>query len=168
MFPGAWVFPGGMVDSEDFASASRAPSEAQQFTLQTARIAGVRESREETGLDFEPDSLVHFSSWIPPDEVRKIRQTWFFLAQASEQEVVINNSEIGTFRWIRPSEALRESTSGNLRLEPPTRVTLSQLAKSPSVKAAMEKATKRNAEVYRSFRVVPDDPKAGLSWGIRT
>src|SRR3954454_1865822 len=65
---GAWVFPGGAVDAgEDH------------------RVAGVREVQEEAGVVLaEPESLVEFSRWITPRQVKTRFDTRFYLAPAPD------------------------------------------------------------------------------------
>src|SRR5438270_8717011 len=56
---GAWVFPGGAVD--------RGEGEGQP----ALRAAAIREVREEAGIELDdPDSLVPFSRWITPAQVK--------------------------------------------------------------------------------------------------
>src|SRR3954469_10840834 len=51
---GAWVFPGGAVDPDE-----------------DHRVAGVREVEEEAGVVIpSPESLVEFSRWITPAQVK--------------------------------------------------------------------------------------------------
>lgn len=165
LFPGSWVFPGGMLELEDVTLVDEHMDQATSL-LKAARYAGARETFEETGLRFEPEQLLHFSSWIPPKEVLQIKKTWFFLAQATPQSITVSQDELDAYCWITPSEALNRARVGTLMLEPPTKVTLSQLAKSPTVQAALASSKKRKPEVYRSYRLNPEDPTAGLSWVV--
>src|SRR3954471_8791204 len=66
---GAWVFPGGAVDTDDGEGTG------------AHRAAGVREVAEEAGIGLpDPDALVRFSRWITPALVRIRFDTHFFLA----------------------------------------------------------------------------------------
>src|SRR3954454_7520334 len=66
---GAWVFPGGAVDTDDGEGTA------------AHRAAGVREVAEEVGIDLPgPDALVRFSRWITPALVKIRFDTHFFLA----------------------------------------------------------------------------------------
>ena len=75
-FAGAWVFPGGKVEPGDVREGD---DEAED-----ARRAAIRETREEVGLAV--DDLVPLSQWQPPLEAPTRIRTWFFLAEASDEE----------------------------------------------------------------------------------
>src|ERR1700679_1385019 len=77
---GVWVFPGGAVDEADPGSGGEAH-----------RAAAARELTEEAGVVLEdPERLVEFSRWIPPEEVTIRFDTRFFLAElpAGQEPVV--------------------------------------------------------------------------------
>lgn len=99
---GAWVFPGGRIDEEDYAQA------ANRDELTAARHAAVREAKEESGLTLEAERLVCLSHWTTPPSSPKRFSTWFFLAPLPQpQQVVIDGSEIHDFRWYRPQAAIK-------------------------------------------------------------
>ena len=106
---GAWVFPGGAVDAgEDH------------------RAAGVREVREEAGL--EVDALIPFSRWITPPQVRIRFDTVFFLAPArAGAEPRPDGGETVDLRWFRPRDALAAHRRGEIAMVFPTIKTLEQL-----------------------------------------
>jgi 8-oxo-dGTP pyrophosphatase MutT (NUDIX family) len=111
---GAWVFPGGALDgSED------------------ARTAGVREVAEEAGVDLgEPETLVEFSRWITPPEVRIRFDTLFLLAAAPADAVAQpDGGETVDAAWYAPDEALAAYAGGALSLVFPTIKTLEQLSR---------------------------------------
>lgn len=115
---GAWVFPGGAVDPGD--------GEGQAGL----RAAGVREVREEAGIDLGPDAeLVAFSNWITPAEVKIRFDTWFYLAAAPpEAEPTIDGSEVVDAGWYSPPDALRAGARGDILLVFPTIKHLEQLS----------------------------------------
>src|SRR3954469_25925056 len=66
---GVWVFPGGAVDEGE-----------------DERGAALRELGEEAGIEVDaPASLVRFSQWITPPEVKIRFDTHFFLAPAPDE-----------------------------------------------------------------------------------
>jgi 8-oxo-dGTP pyrophosphatase MutT (NUDIX family) len=60
---GAWVFPGGRIDSADYAAADSAD------VAGAARHAAARETREEAGVEVSPQCLVLFARWVTPEEL---------------------------------------------------------------------------------------------------
>ena len=69
---GAWVFPGGRIDAEDYDGHPEDLDAA-------ARRAAVREAKEEAGLDVDVEALVHLSNWTTPEISPKRFATWFFV-----------------------------------------------------------------------------------------
>ena len=61
---GAWVFPGGRIDPEDYPGGVLSTTPTRVF--EAARHAAVREAMEEAGLVVDPDGLVWFAHWTPP------------------------------------------------------------------------------------------------------
>jgi len=118
---GAWVFPGGKVEPRD---RPRAEDERE-----AALRAAVRETHEEAGLALEAPSLVTISRWITPEVAAKRFDTWFFLGAVPSHEAVrVDGSEIVDHRWIQPYTALEAHHAGEIRLAPPTFVTVTWLA----------------------------------------
>ena len=110
---GVWVFPGGAVDAgEDEAGAA------------------LRELEEEAGVTVDdPGTLVRFSRWITPAEVKIRFDTHFFLAPApSEVAPVIDGQEIVDAGWFAPDDALQAYARGELELVFPTIKHLEQLS----------------------------------------
>ncbi|MGI9591072.1 MAG: NUDIX hydrolase [Myxococcota bacterium] len=116
-----WVFPGGKVDQGD-----RAGGGGEEAAL---RRAAVREAEEEAGLAIEPDALVLISRWITPKISPKRFDTYFFLASISTgTEVHVDGGEIARHRWFAPREALEAHRVSEIRLAPPTFVSVTWLA----------------------------------------
>ncbi|WP_206447851.1 NUDIX domain-containing protein [Agrococcus sp. KRD186] len=169
-FAGGWVFPGGKVESVDRVegvAASDASDEVESTTVRsaevieeaTARNAAVRETAEETGLIVAPEALVPLSQWSPPQELAVQFHTWFFIAEASEGEIVMQPSEVVDHIWIRPADALKRHGAGDLRLFPPTWVTLDTLLAYPTVDAALHGIEQRELQHYKTRQ----DPQRGLA-----
>jgi 8-oxo-dGTP pyrophosphatase MutT (NUDIX family) len=128
---GAWVFPGGAVDS----------GEGQGDAAH--RAAAVREVQEEAGLMLpDPAALVPFARWITPPEVTVRFDTYFFLARAPEgQEAVPDGQEIVDARWFAPARALEGGEAGELLLVFPTIKNLERLARFGSADSLLEWAS---------------------------
>jgi 8-oxo-dGTP pyrophosphatase MutT (NUDIX family) len=137
---GAWVFPGGAID----------PGEGGGEAAQ--RAAGVRELAEEAGLAADPATLVPFSRWITPAEVKIRFDTYFFLHRAAEDAAPrVDGAEVVEWRWFTPRAALDAHRNGEILLVFPTIKHLEQLDAFPSVDALLDHA--------RGQEVRPVQPK---------
>lgn len=136
-FGGMWVFPGGRVDDGD-----RRPDDPDDETA--ARRAAVREAAEECALLIEPHEVVPFSHWTPPALTPRRYATWFFVARASDGDVLVDGGEIHDHAWLTPVEVLARRERGEVDLAPPTYVTLADLAESGTVDGALESARSRD------------------------
>ncbi|WP_033104696.1 NUDIX hydrolase [Microbacterium profundi] len=138
-FAGGWVFPGGVVEEADRVDDSDERG--------IAALAAVRECEEEVGV--RPADLVTLSCWVPPVEAPKRVRTWFFLASAPPGELVLAADEVIDARWSTPAEALELHAAGQLRLFPPTWVTLQALTQASSVASALAAASV--PELYATY-----------------
>jgi 8-oxo-dGTP pyrophosphatase MutT (NUDIX family) len=133
---GAWVFPGGAVDPDE-----------------DHRLAGVREVEEEAGVVIpDAESLVEFSRWITPREVKIRFDTHFYLAPAPDgAEPRPDGGETVDLGWFTPDGALAAYQREEIVLVFPTIKTLEQLAPFDSATAILEWASGRE--------VVPIEPQ---------
>lgn len=147
-FAGAWVFPGGVVEQAD----------AGGDEIDVARRAAARETAEEVGLGVADEALVPFSCWTPPVKLpagaRKRVRTWFFVGAAAEADLVLAEAEVVTAAWVRPGAMLARHERGEIRLFPPTWVTLHDLAAHADAAAALQAS---RAHVPLSFATVVRD-----------
>jgi 8-oxo-dGTP pyrophosphatase MutT (NUDIX family) len=133
---GAWVFPGGAVDAgEDH------------------REAGVREVEEEASVVIEDaGSLVEFSRWITPRQIKIRFDTHFYLAPApAGAEPRPDGAETVDLGWFTPQGAIEAYAREEIQLVFPTLKTLEQLAPFASAAAILEWASGRE--------VVPIEPQ---------
>ena len=129
---GAWVFPGGRIDPEDYETET-------STELDAAYCAAVRECREEADLDINVSELVCISHWTTPEEAPKRFATWFFLTPANcGQQVVVDGGEIHHYQWVRPSIAIEQYHAGEALIIMPTYKTLELLLEFPTVAVAMD------------------------------
>jgi 8-oxo-dGTP pyrophosphatase MutT (NUDIX family) len=127
---GAWVFPGGRIDPEDYA-------DALDDVFEAAHNAAVREAFEEAGVHVERDSLVHVSNWTTPDISPKRFATWFFAGRARDGEERADGAETEAVQWFRPADALAAREAGDIELAPPQFVTLLTIASYATVDDAL-------------------------------
>jgi 8-oxo-dGTP pyrophosphatase MutT (NUDIX family) len=124
------VFPGGKIEPGD---APHADDEAPGV-----RHAAVRETREEAGLELRPEALVPVSRWITPDVSPRRFDTWFYaVATGADDAVRVDGCEIVGHRWLEPEAALEAHRAGDVKLAPPTFVTVHWLLGHRSVEPAL-------------------------------
>jgi 8-oxo-dGTP pyrophosphatase MutT (NUDIX family) len=126
------------------------PAGTEPDPLPAARAAAARETREEIGLDVDPESFVWWSHWLPPARnalsPRRF-STWFFVAPAhaghADEHVRVDGTEVSVHRWVAPAVALAMQERGEIELAPPTYVSLSQLARYGDVASTIAAADPR-------------------------
>ena len=127
---GAWVFPGGRIDPDDYGDA---PGDLPR----AARFAAVREAKEEAGVDVDADTLLHLSNWTTPEGAPKRFATWFFVGRVTGGDEAADGSETDAVEWFGPREALFARAAGEIELAPPQYVTLLDLQEFATVDDAM-------------------------------
>lgn len=145
---GAWVFPGGRIDPEDYPEGTT--SDDPDAVLEAARNAAAREAMEEAGLIVDPAGFVWFAHWTPPSGTGTRRRfaTWFFAARAPSGAVVVDGGEIRDHQWIRPADALVRRDKGEILIIPPTWITLNTLAHAESVDDLLSRMASGEPDVY--------------------
>jgi 8-oxo-dGTP pyrophosphatase MutT (NUDIX family) len=148
---GAWVFPGGRLDAQDYAGVAD-PTDM----MAAARNAAVREALEEAGVTIARDALIALSRWVTPEGLPKRFDTWFFAARALDERVQVDGGEIHEHRWLRPESALAAQRGGEIELPPPTFVTLTGLAAYRNVTQALDAIAAAGVETFEPrLQVVP-------------
>jgi 8-oxo-dGTP pyrophosphatase MutT (NUDIX family) len=147
---GSWVFPGGRVDQADYR-------DNHEDTYSAIKVAAVREVKEEAGLDLNPAHLDFFSHWTTPLAEKKRFATWFLIAPLLEnKEIEVDDSEIVDFCWLTPQAAIDLHNNQTLKILPPTYLTLTELAQSNSIEAAIIASKKRETPHYFPSMVFHD------------
>ena len=137
---GAWVFPGGAVDSHELEGRDERDA---------AQLAAVREVEEEAGLNLVAKDLLPVSHWLTPEQSPRRFATWFFVYHSQrDQPVVIDDAEIVDYRWARPRVLLDEHRGGELKLVPPTYVTLTELIRHQNVGETMAAYRQRDVRYF--------------------
>lgn len=140
-FGGAWVFPGGRVDDVDGPGLKE---------IEKARQTAIRETMEETSLDISDSDFVTLSNWIPPVEEKRRFSTWFFVTNAPDKPVIIDDGEIHDYQWISPRDALAKVPNPELMMMPPTYVSLWCLKDYNTVKQALGSLSKFKPEIFET------------------
>jgi len=143
---GAWVFPGGAVDTGEVGEGDAAH-----------RAAALRELAEEANVVLtDPAALVPFSRWITPAQVRIRFDTRFFLTPLPEgAEPRPDGGETVDAGWFAPPAALDAHRRGEILLVFPTIKHLEQLGGFASADALLEHS--------RGREVRPVEPRVLVS-----
>lgn len=152
-FPDAMVFPGGKIEPGDLVAENGASVGALFAPAPPgAAHAALRETFEETGLWLAdaaqagrfPDRaaygrLIPYAHWITPERSPYRFDTWFFLAVATQAEAdaPLGGDEFESLAWAAPARAVADHATALL---PPTRHSLTRLARHGSVEAALAEA----------------------------
>jgi hypothetical protein len=107
---------------------------------------------------------VTFSHWLPPAITPRRYSTWFFLARASDGEVLVDGGEMDDHAWLAAREVLDRRDRGEVDLAPPTWVTLHDLAAHDDVDAALAAAAARDPLPHYETRWAEVDGGAVAMW----
>ena len=153
-YGGTWVFPGGVLEPNDDQLA------VEQLACDTpesaAKVAAVRETKEESGIELAPGQLHSFAHWTTPILRSKRYATWFFIADGNQlkDEITIDDGEIVEARWFTPEQALTAQATDEIQLTGPSFVTLSELSDCNDVSQVIEFYRTRELSVYKPRVVV--------------
>ncbi len=145
---GALVFPGGRIDPEDQARgaglADLDPDDA------AARVAALRETYEETGIDFglAPAELTPFARWRPNFKETRTFDTRFYIARvpADAPEPIADGGESVHAFWASAIAVLDLCARGEGQIIFPTRRNLERLAQFASFGEALDHALRHPVE----------------------
>lgn len=127
---GLWVFPGGKIEPDEIKQS--------KDDIAAAKLAAVRETKEEADIDIDINNLLLFSHWTTPAIEPRRYATWFFFADVSGRDltVQIDDSEIKNHSWVNPQKALDKVRTGGLAMMPPTYISLQRIRKCKTVAEA--------------------------------
>src|SRR3981189_3344150 len=99
---------------------------------------------EAEDLELATDLMVPFAHWITPPFAPRLFATWFFLAEAPEDQIALHDgSESVDSVWIGAQDAIDEATAGRRTLVHATTKNLELLAEGKTVVGALSQATER-------------------------
>jgi len=112
-----------------------------KLTKDEASIVDLVEAED---LELATDLMVPFAHWITPTFAPRRFDTWFFLAEAPEDQIALHDgSESVDSVWIRPQRAIDEAAAGQRTLVHATTKNLELLVDAGSVPQAMSQAGQR-------------------------
>ncbi len=131
---GAVVFPGGRVLPGEHpvsvpATHAMAWAATELPEPGVLAAAAIREVAEECGVLLTADGLVPWDDWVTPPGGRRRFDVAFFLTAARPGQNWRNiTTEAVRTGWISPAALLLDADAGRVRLLPPTRTLLTELA----------------------------------------
>jgi len=106
--------------------------------------ASILDLVEAEDLELATDLMVPYAHWITPTFAPRRFDTWFFLAEAPEDQVALHDgSESVDSVWIQPQVALAEATGGKRTLVHATTKNLELLSEARTVAEALSQASQR-------------------------
>jgi len=147
---GHWVFPGGRVDPEDFASGVSVEDCNERQLLDAVNCAAVRETFEECGIDISGQQSQVYSHWTTPKQQPKRFSTWFLMVKApARHDVMVDNSEITQYQWLTPKEAISKQAAGRLLVSPPAYISLLELNRCTNIDEAFAFSSARETPFFQ-------------------
>ncbi|MEO5608936.1 MAG: NUDIX hydrolase [Ornithinibacter sp.] len=135
--PSTMVFPGGGVEPVDHSLALGTPGLADLATAMGVTApeaapfaaAAVREVEEECGVRLEVANLRGRAHWVTPAFEPRRYDTWILAAAMPAGQVARGTTtESDHSAWVRPRDLLEQHAAGEVRMLPPTVVSLEALA----------------------------------------
>jgi 8-oxo-dGTP pyrophosphatase MutT (NUDIX family) len=146
--PGVWVFPGGVVESDEAVPRGIEGEDSAADGVELAhRACAVRELREEAGIELPAElELRPWSRWITPEAAPVRFDTRFYVALApAHSPPRPDGAETTDAAWISPREALERHRSDEMPLVFPTIKHLEALQPYAEAQEVLEAA--RNREI---------------------
>jgi 8-oxo-dGTP pyrophosphatase MutT (NUDIX family) len=126
------------------AAADLKAIEAKWRTKLVKNDASILDLVEAEDLELATDLMTPFAHWITPTFVPKRFDTWFFLAEAPEDQIALHDgSESVDSVWITPEAAMAEAKAGKRTLVHATTKNLELLAEGRTVTGALSQASER-------------------------
>ncbi|MFZ5781437.1 MAG: NUDIX hydrolase [Pseudomonadota bacterium] len=115
---------------------------------------------EAEDLEIATDLMVPYAHWITPTFVPKRFDTWFFLAEAPEDQIALHDgSESVDSVWIGAQQAIDEAAAGKRTLVHATLKNLELLAEGGTVAGAIAAAGARRIVTVQPWVEVRDGKK---------
>lgn len=125
-------------------AADLKPIEDRWRAKLTRDEASILDLVEAEDLELATELMTPFAHWITPTFVPKRFDTWFFLADAPEDQVALHDgSESTDSVWIGAQEAIDEAKAGKRTLVHATQKNLELLAEGGTVAGALVQAASR-------------------------
>lgn len=119
--------------------------------------ASILDLVEAEDLELATDLMTPYAHWITPVFAPKRFDTWFFIAEAPEDQIALHDgSESVESVWIAPQAAIDEATAGRRTLVHATTKNLELLAEGKTVAGALSQASQRKIITVQPWVEVRD------------
>lgn len=126
------------------AAAELKPIEDKWRAKLTKDEASILDLVEAEDLELATELMTPFAHWITPTFAPKRFDTWFFLAEAPQDQIALHDgSESTDSVWIGAQQAIEEAAAGRRTLVHATTKNLELLAEGKTVAGALAQASKR-------------------------
>ena len=122
--------------------------------------ASILDLVEAEDLELATDLMTPYAHWITPVFVPKRFDTWFFLAEAPEDQIALHDgSESTDSVWIGAQQAIDEAVAGRRTLVHATTKNLELLAEGKTVIGALSQASERKIVTVQPWVEARDGKK---------
>ena len=142
------------------AAAELKPIEDKWRAKLTKDEASILDLVEAEDLELATDLMTPYAHWITPVFVPKRFDTWFFLAEAPEDQIALHDgSESTDSMWIGAQQAIDEAVAGRRTLVHATTKNLELLAEGKTVVGALSQASERKIVTVQPWVEARDGKK---------
>ena len=142
------------------AAAELKPIEDKWRARLTKDEASILDLVEAEDLELATDLMTPYAHWITPVFVPKRFDTWFFLAEAPEDQIALHDgSESTDSVWIGAQQAIDEAVAGRRTLVHATTKNLELLAEGKTVVGALSQASERKIVTVQPWVEARDGKK---------
>ena len=142
------------------AAAELKPIEDKWRAKLTKDEASILDLVEAEDLELATDLMTPYAHWITPTFVPKRFDTWFFLAEAPEDQIALHDgSESTDSVWIGAQQAIDEAVAGRRSLVHATTKNLELLAEGKTVVGALSQASERKIVTVQPWVEARDGKK---------
>ena len=142
------------------AAAELKPIEDKWRAKLTKDEASILDLVEAEDLELATDLMTPYAHWITPTFVPKRFDTWFFLAEAPEDQIALHDgSESTDSVWIGAQQAIDEAVAGRRTLVHATTKNLELLAEGKTVIGALSQASERKIVTVQPWVEARDGKK---------
>ncbi len=142
------------------AAAELKPIEDKWRAKLTKDEASILDLVEAEDLELATDLMTPYAHWITPVFVPKRFDTWFFLAEAPEDQIALHDgSESTDSVWIGAQQAIDEAVAGRRTLVHATTKNLELLAEGKTVVGALSQASERKIVTVQPWVEARDGKK---------